>query len=219
MKNVMLLAALASLGALLLIGCSDQNTYTGNGATLNKTFAYREFSSVEISGTVEYRVTQANNYGIEASLPENLTDNLRVSQSGQKLVVTLKQGEYVNAKYRISIAMPVLDRLEVSGTTTGAVTGFNSTGEFSLKMEGTNICSLNGSARHATVEILGTSLVDAAKFQTQTADVNMSGCSTATVNNLGTLNAHIKDLSTLNYIGNPTLADIRVENSAAIKRQ
>ncbi len=219
MKKALLLTALGLLSVLLLIGCSNQATYTGNGATLEKAFAYRDFSTIEISGTVEYHIAHEDNYSVVASLPENLSNNLKISQSSQKLTIALKKGEYVNAKYRVNITMPVLDQLMVSGTTVGNVAGFNSSSEFALKMDGTNVCSLIGSARHATLQILGAGLANAADFQTQTADVSLSGCSSATVNNQGILNARIKDISTLNYIGDPTLADIRVQDSSSIKRQ
>ncbi len=217
MKNAVILLALASLSALLLIGCSCQTTYTGSGATLEKTLTYRDFTSIEISRIFVYHIAQADHYSVVASLPENLTDNLRISQSGQKLAVTLKDGAYVDAEFEVTITMPALDRLVVSGTTVGDVTGFNS-GEFALKMVGTNICRLNGSARHATIQILGVSQLDASGFQTQTADVNMSGSTIATVNAVGILNAHIKGLSTLKYIGNPTMGDIRVGNLATIRQ-
>ncbi len=220
MKNIIiLLTALVLLTTLALTGCSNQTTYTGNDVDLEKTFTYKDFTSVEISRTIEYHITQGNDYDVVASFPQNLSANLKISQTGQILKVTLKNGAYADAKFVIRITMPILTRLELSGTTVGEVTGFNSSNDFTLKMDGTNTCSLNGSVRHADMQIFGTNLVYAADFRTQTSDINMTGSSMATVNVIDTLNVNIKDLCTLKYIGNPKLGDIHIENSATIKQQ
>jgi len=91
------------------------------------------FTSVQLSNAFQYEITQSDTYSITVSAYQNMLDHLDIHQSGNILYVDLKFKLLVLMTMNntnITIAMPQLNKLDISGACSGNVAGFNSNDNF-----------------------------------------------------------------------------------------
>jgi hypothetical protein len=220
MKKILVaLVALVCLSAILLSGCANVVLAFGDGVVLDKPYDNHDFAKVEITNAYYYEISEAGYYSLVGTTSQNLVEYIDIHQSGNTLYVGLKDGSYGNSHFKVTITMPGLDKLVVSGACHGKVTGFKTNGNFDLTVSGASQCEIEGSAVSANIEVTGASHVDAADFQIQDANVMVSGASSATVNATGTLNVDVTGVSSLNYLGNPILGKVKVEGISSIYRK
>jgi hypothetical protein len=83
-------------------------------------------------------------------------------------------------------------------------------------ISGASLIQLEGSAKEITVDASGASHVKLAGFTVDNADITLSGASNATINLEGKLDADLSGASKLEYIGKPTMGDIKKSDASTI---
>jgi hypothetical protein len=139
MKKILLVIGLIviMLGTGLLGGC-----YRGsddNGKTNTKTFDYKDFTAIEIQNDFEVEITYAENYTITISGTGRTMDRLDVSKSGDTLKIGLEGWTWFgfwNSSPKAVITLPELRRLDLSGASSGSVSGFKTDKDFALQLSG-----------------------------------------------------------------------------------
>jgi hypothetical protein len=141
----------------LVPGCFGSVIGSGNLET--RDFDYSDFTRLEVGNAFRVEVNPSESFSISITLDDNMFDYLYVSKSGETLKIRLKSGyRYSNHTAIAEVAMPEIQRLELSGATSGTVEGFSSIRDF-------------------TAEISGASSLDIAFMTTGGVDFGLSGAS------------------------------------------
>ena len=177
---------------------------SGNQVTENRQFS--DFSSVSVSSGFAFVITQSDSFSVKTITNENIQNYIQVSKSGDTLSVGLKPGYGIaTSTLRVEIAMPVLNRLELSGGAHGNAEGFVSTNNFEIDASGGSVVQIQGQVNDLIVNSSGGSQLNLSDFSVRNADVNLSGGAQVEINASGRIDANLSGGSQLHYSGNPTL--------------
>jgi len=219
------------------------NYISGSGNLTTKTLEYSGFTSIDVQNGLEVDLTQSDTYSVEVTADDNIIEYIEISTpwEGYSLHIKTKPNTvFRNATALVTIKMPELNNVELSGGSSANITGFNSTGGMSIYLSGgsqigtfitpgnitvRNIdfglsggsqVRLSGSATNLTIDCSGGSNIDLENFSVNNADIKLSGGSEATVNVIGTLDVNLSGGSELFYTGNPTMGDIELSGDSEI---
>jgi hypothetical protein len=160
MNRILLgIAVLIVIFGLLGTGCGTWGYVAGTGPVVEKTFYYKNFSNVEISSAIEYEIYQASDYSVKVSTHENLMDLLDIHQSGKTLIIRLKPGYYIHSDIRVTVNLPDINKLEVSGASQGSLKGFKSDKDFELVVSGASRCDIDLESGDTEIEVSGASKI------------------------------------------------------------
>jgi hypothetical protein len=211
----------------------------GSGNLETETYAFTDFTEVEIGSAFEFEVNQSSSYSINITADDNVMDYVRVSQDGQTLKIGLRRFLSLGpVTLRASVTMPQLHGLTASGASRGTVSDFSSTedlditvsgasrltgdittGDVDFGISGASTIQLEGSANDIDANVSGASHFNLEDFTVYNADINFSGASSGTVNLNGRLDANLSGASTLWYIGEPTSTDINTSGGSTVSRK
>jgi len=139
--------------------------------------------------------------------------------------------------FKAKITMPILYGLRLHGGTNGVITGFSSSNDFNLDLSGesslngyieagdvkfdvsSSKVTLEGSANNITLNANGASKLNLVDFPLNNANVTLRLMSKATLNVNGRLDCVAKELSSLDFVGNPTMGNIKTEFGSTVKRK
>lgn len=177
------------------------------------------FDEVEINGYFEVKINKGD-YLFKSQ------DNSEFNYSvvGSKLIVESKDSDnFFNKKYTLELQLPELKELELNSAAVAEIKGFDNE-RIDIKISGANKCKMdinpetldleingaakvdmNGSSNMLNLEINGASKLDGAKFQTQTAKVDIAGASKVELWVEESLDATVSGASVLNYKGLPEI--------------
>lgn len=242
MKKAIIIVAIVAAAAVictLLIVRGWPGGLIGSGNLETEEYAFTNFTEVEISTAFEFEIKQSSSYNISVTADDNVIDYVQVSQVGQTLKIGLRTVTWFGlATLRVSVAMPELSGLTVSGASRGDIYDFSSTedlditvsgasrvngditaGNVEFDISGASTIQLEGSANDMVASVSGASRCNLGSFPVNNADVNFSGASSGTVNLDGRLDADLSGASRLWYIGEPTMGDINTSGASTISKK
>ena len=214
-------------------------TLIGSANLETQTYAFTDFTEVQIDSTFEFEIKQSSSYSINITADDNVMDYLHISKDGQTLEIGLRTFLHLGpVTVRASVTMPELRGLTVSGASRGTVSGFSPTEDLDITVSGASRLSgdliagnvdfgisgastvqLEGSANDIDVNVSGASHLNLENFPVNDADVNFSGASSGTVNLNGTLDANLSGASHLWYVGEPTATDINTSSASTVSKK
>ena len=161
MKKLLIicLTLLAVSTMLLLTGCSAIFHTSGTGQIVEKTYDFKDFTNVEISNAYQYEITQSDNYSVVVSTPESLVDHLDIHISGNTLYIGMKFVLFSSSNLKITITMPQLINLSVTGACDGTATGFDSNSNLEIYLSGASRLDANFKAGITKLDIYGDSRI------------------------------------------------------------
>lgn len=240
--KIVLSLLFAILSATFITSCSVTNI-TGSGNLTTKTLEYSGFTSIDVQNGLEVDLTQSDTYSVEVTADDNIIEYIEISTpwEGYSLHIKAKPNTvFNNATALVTIKMPELNNVELSGGSSANITGFNSTGGMAIYLSGgsqigtfitpgnitvRNIdfglsggsqVRLSGSASNLTIDCSGGSNIDLENFSVNNADVVLSGGSEAKINVTDTLDFNLSGGSELLYTGNPAMGDMDVTGDSNI---
>ena len=138
-KTIIAIVSVAVLmAAALLPGCE----ITGAGNIVTEEREVTNFIQVDVEGTFEVEITQSNSFSTNISADSSFFDYIAVTKEGDTLRI------YLNPRHtftdftsqiktlKAKITMPDLYGLRLSGATKATISGFKSSGDFSLDVSG-----------------------------------------------------------------------------------
>ncbi len=233
----------AAVGGALIFLRFWPGGLVGSGNLETETYAFSDFTEVEIGSAFEFEVEQSSSYGINVTADDNVMEYVQVLKNGQTLKIGLRTGlgifpGPVSATLRVSVTMPQLRGLTASGASHGTVSGFSSSedldvtvsgasrlsgditaGNVQFGISGASTIQLEGSADDIDANVSGASHLSLDDFLVNDVDVNFSGASSGTVNLNGRLDANLSGASTLWYIGEPTSTDINTSGASTVSKK
>lgn len=225
MKQRKQFALIGLLLALSILACQvggigGSATISGSGNVVPQENDMSDFDQVDVSHAFNVDITQGESYSVIVKVDDNLVEHLQVIKQGSTLKIGLKPNfNYTvrNTTLNAEVTMPVLTRLEASGSSDVTATGFESTNAFQVRLSGASTAVLSGSAGALTVNVSGSSDADLAGFPVGDANVDASGASTVVVNVSGRLDVDASGSSDVFYLGSPTLGNIDTSGSSSVE--
>ena len=138
MKKLIILGTIITFAAALLTGCSAVFHTTGTGQIIDKTYDFKDFTNIELSSSYQYDFRQADTYSVVISAPQSTLDRVDIRQSGNTLVVSMRYIPFSSSNARITITLPQLNKLTVSGSCDGSATGFSSNNDLEIGVSGSS---------------------------------------------------------------------------------
>jgi hypothetical protein len=165
---------------LMLPGCIRRDLSEKNGPITTQTYDFTGFTGVDAGSALQLEVTAGDTYSVTITAGQNLFDHIRVVKSGSILKI-YTEGWSINwwwGNYtpKVTITMPVLETIYISGAADGTVTGFKSDKDLSLKASGASKLNLDMDTGFFTADISGASNVNG-RLNASSSDITISGAS------------------------------------------
>lgn len=242
MKKALIIIAVVVVVAVivtLLVVKGWPGVLIGSGNLETEQYPFGNFTRVEVSSAFEFEIKQSSSYSINVTADDNVIEHVQVSQEGQTLRIRLARVLSLRlVTLRVSVSMPQLHSLAVSGASRGTIAGFSSAedldvtvsgasrvtgditaGDVEFNVSGASTIQLEGSADDMIAIVSGASRFSLDDFTVNDADVNISGASTGVINLDGRLDANVSGASTLLYIGDPVMGTINVSGASTLSEK
>lgn len=229
-------AIVAVIAALLFASCTGVN---GSGKVVTEDRKVEgHFTKISATSGLEVYVSQGNVSAISVETDDNLQRHIKTEVSGGTLKVFTDKNILSSGAIRVSITLPVVEGIDISG-------GSSLKGKTVFKTDNITLDSNGGSHVEVTVEAKklmldssggshitiggntnvlkldssGGSTIDAKALVAQTVDADASGGSNATVNALQKLAADASGGAHIYYVGTPTKLDKNVSSGGGVDAQ
>ena len=228
------------LAGILLAACGLR-TISGSGNVVTREEAITAFDKLDVSYRFEVDIRQGDTFSVVVRADDNLVEHIQVVKQGSTLKIGLKPNspDLRSATLQAEVTMPVLTRLDMSGSSHVTITGFKSgqtlvvdasgsshlqgdieADTVSFNLGGSSEVILTGSAQNLIMEeAAGSSVVDLTDFPVVDASVKAGGKSQVTVNVSGRLDVDASSSANVYYLGDPTLGEIDTSGSAIVERK
>lgn len=190
MKKVVLGIALIAvlLAGLFLPGCIRRDLSEKSGPITEQSYDYTGFTGVEIGSAMKLDVSYGTSFNVTIKAGKNLFDNIKVTQSGDLLKIYIEGWNiswwWGRTTPRVTITMPELKKLYVSGATESNVTGFSSNNDLDLKASGASQVDIDMKAGYFTAAVSGASEVEG-RLIAAGSNITISGASTVDLTGSG----------------------------------
>jgi hypothetical protein len=239
MKNSFLfLISFCLLISLGLTGCSRVgSSLNGSGKIIDQPIKITGFTKVSAKGAFPVEITQADISSVTVSTDDNLINRVMVALDDETLLLSIKApGSFLPTSLKIQINMPRIYGLILSDGTESRLSGFKSTYNFSLDMQGESSLdgyldagnldfsvnegsrvNLQGSCLSLDLEASKVSQLDLSAFVANSATIRLAEASEATVNVVGRLTTDLEGASKLYYFGNPVLGITSISSGSIMQ--
>jgi len=240
-KAVIIIAVVVAVAVIctVLVLKGLPGVLIGSGNLATEQYPFGNFTRLEISSAFEFEIKESDSYGVNVTADDNVIEHVQVSQEGQTVRIRLARVLSLRlATLRVSVNMPQLHGLAVSGASHGTIAGFGSTedlditvsgasrvtgditaGDVEFNVSGASTVQLQGSADDMVAIVSGASHLSLDDFTVDDADLNVSGASTGTIDLDGRLDANVSGASTLLYIGDPVMGAINVSGASTLREK
>ncbi len=227
-----------AVGLVLLLGACG-NLVSGSGNVVTREESLSGFDAVEASASFQVSIRQGESFRVVVRVDDNIVPYLRVDKEGSTLRLGLRPNSWVtNATLQAEVVMPELSRVEASGASRVAISGFRSardlvlevsgastvegdiqSADVTMEVSGASTVRLTGTGQGLQANVSGASTVDLRAFPVRDADVEVSGASSATVVPSGRLDVEASGASHVYYVGNPTMGRIETSGASSIEQR
>jgi hypothetical protein len=228
-RDVLLILSLVLLGAI-----------PWSPAQTAEVLDFTEFTRVEVGSGMRIDIHQAETFHVEVGGPPDLLDRLQVDQDGDLLRFQMEHRQWRGTSGRgieISIQMPELASLRLSGGSRGEVRMENPTADFharlsggsqlegrvvagamDFRLSGGSRTALAGSTSELELAASGGSQLDLSGLQCDRVNATrMSGGSRATVATNGTIDATLSGGSRIRYYGDATVGSVQASGGGRVE--
>lgn len=219
------------------INVGDRDAIEGSGDLVTETYDFSGFTGIELSHTFDATITGSDVFAVSITFDDNLRDVLELEVRGSTLFLGLESGTSTRrATLEATIAMPLLESLELSGATSAEISrlepmevlelrasgasrivGDIDTPQLDAELSGASSMRLDGYAGEATLDASGASSFDLFDLEIERAELDLSGASSAEVfvsEELGPVD--VSGASRLRYDGSPMLSDVSTSGGSSV---
>lgn len=187
MHRLLLVGALMALltGGGLLAGCVRVDVAEKNGPLTTRSYEYTGFTGIEMGNAFNLDVTQGASYNVTITAGENVFSHIKVSQSGTTLKIDFDTWTYIwHSTPQVTITMPTLTRLDLSGASHSNISGFKSAADVKVKLSGASGAELDMDTGYFTAEVSGASTLKG-RVAASGSDFDISGASNVDITGSG----------------------------------
>lgn len=173
---IALIVALASV--IMFSGCLG-NLSEKEGPLTTQDYAFADFTGIQVGSAFHVTVTPGDTYQVSITAGKNVLERVSVTKSGDLLKVSLIGWNLIwhwQTSPRLTVTMPVLKQLDISGAVQATALGFKSAENFMLKINGASRLDMDMTAGDFTADISGASSVTG-RLTATSSDIELSGAS------------------------------------------
>ena len=190
----------------------DWKGVKGSGRVVAEKREATDFHGIDVGGVYQVDVTAGKEYSVTVEADDNLVPLVRTEVDGGILKIDSDRRISPKSTVRVTITMPAIDSVEVSGVANVTVNEVKGD-DLSIDSSGASKVAVNGEAAKLSVEVSGATHVDAGSLQADEATVEASGASNVAVSVSRSLDAHASGASHVSYSGNPS--ELKKDTSGA----
>lgn len=210
------LISLIMICCLLISVINCGGVVTGSGKLETWTIDNENFTKLDIHNAFQVDIISSDSFSIEITADDNLFEFLDIRQRGNTLNIGFKWNYvYRNTTQTAIITMPAIERLDLSGASRGAISGFISSERLEIDLSGASYLDLDGLESGDTYfDVSGASSI-LGSIETADSYFDLSGASKAELS--GSAIDVILDISGASSakLANFTITDARVDLSGA----
>ena len=196
--------AIAAVAALANRTADDDDTVRGSGVEVTATRQLSPFAAVELAGanTVNVRVGPAQTVAVTGD--DNLVDRVTTAVRAGRLVIDDRGTFDTEAPMSVTVSVPSLDALGLSGMGTVTVVGVTGS-EFTADLSGTGTLVVSGSVDRLTATQSGLGTLELAGLAARDVIARLEGTGDVNVQALSTLDATLTGTGSIVYSGSPAV--------------
>jgi serine/threonine-protein kinase len=206
----------------------DRPTIVGSGKPATKRFDLADFTGVEIANTFRATITRADRFEVSVTADDNVLEHVRVDKDGSRLRVRLEGGRTYRLRpdtLKVSVALPVLEALHITGASRAKIEGFQSdrpfhldtsgastlegsikAGDADFEAGGASTVKLRGAARAVRLHASGASTLELADFPVSSEKLTIEADGASTVRLRGSAKAAVLEASGASHLDLAELA-------------
>ncbi|MFC1900450.1 head GIN domain-containing protein [Chloroflexota bacterium] len=225
MKKVIISVILvfALLLSMVLSGCEEDGPIRigSSEEVITEELDFTDFTEVDVGSAFEVEITRSDTFSVVINAAESLYDYVEVTKSGNELKIYLNPRHIftdftIGAKtLKAEISMPELRQLQISGASTGTITGFKSESDLDIEVSGASTLKIvDGGMDDAAFEVSGASRISG-NLTADEMDIDISGASRVELS--GSADELVTDVSGASKLDmeNFILQDASIELSGA----
>ena len=208
------------------------------GDNITKKYDFKNFTGVSVGHGMHLKITQSDSYSVEVKADERDFKYLEVEKIGDNLEFHINKNNFrARDDIEVTISMPALTNLELSGGSMGKFTMDVSSKSFELELSGgsqvkgelkcsdINIAlsggsqvSLEGKGKNVDLAGSGGSIFSLKNFSVKDVNAQLSGGSQVRVAMNGTLNTVQSGGSELTYYGDIDLGHTSFSGGSEVRK-
>ena len=182
---------LVVLSAAVLAGCVRVDLREQAGPITTQQYFFTDFTGIDVGYAFEVTITPSDNYSIAITAGKNAFENIDVHKDGSILVIDVDNW-FINwfVSPKLTITMPVLNELELSGASKGTASGFRSSQDLKLHFSGASELDIDMETGDFFAELSGASKITGRLISSDT-EIDLSGASRVSLTGSGgNINLH-----------------------------
>jgi len=171
-------------------------------------YVISDFDWVEAGDAFDVTIVQGSTYTVTVKGDRRNIEDLDVRKTDGTLRIQFQRQEsrnYRQYQTYITITLPSLGGINLSGAATGHVSGFSSEFGMGIKLSGASELDISGKAGDIDADLSGASNLHGFDFETETATIEASGASYVEIKTTKQLNVKASGASKIRYRGNPAV--------------
>jgi hypothetical protein len=230
---------LLALFGVMMFSCQPNNSRS-SGETITETRSLDPFNKVKVSGIVNLYLSQGDTESLRIEGDEKWVEKLKVQQRGDRLTISLKEGNKSfskNEKVEVHLQLKDLRELEFEGA--GQIKSSSileldelriigsGVGNIILELEADRVeadlnfvgnMELKGAAKELQIDNEGIGNIDASKLISQWVELNSSGIGKISVHAEEELTMNVSGIGAVSYTGNPNKVNENISGLGKVNR-
>ena len=172
-----LILILVMVSVSVLAGCVRVDLTEKSGPITTREYDFTDFTGIDVEHAFEVTITPSDNYSVAITAGENIFEHINVYKSGSTLVIDVDTwfiSWFVSPE--LTVTMPVLNELELSGACKGTASGFRSSQDLKLHLSGASELDIDMETGDFFSELSGASRVTGRLVATS-SNIELSGAS------------------------------------------
>ena len=201
--------AIATASAGFASAHPDHDEDEGSKNRVEQSFNYTDFDRIRVVGVYDMDVkVGGSDYSIDTAGREKDMNKMKVYLDGDTLVLAnedKKKRRDWKGNHKgidITITMPALNGLEITGIGNGVIDGIESN-DFEIEVAGIGAMELNGRCDTLVADYAGMGELDARGLKCKDVTVDMSGMGSATVFASESVDADMSGMGSIEVYGDP----------------
>jgi hypothetical protein len=208
------------------------------GNELTKKYDFKDFTEVNVSHGMNVSITQSDSYSVEVTAEQEDLDNIKIEKDGDALTFSVLKERYsFKEDVKITIKMPSLTAIHLSGGSVGNLTMDVSDKSFStglsggselkgelkcsninFRLSGGSEITLKGKGSDAEISGSGSSTFNLKEFSVRNVNSHLSGGSNAEITMNGMLNTMQSGGSNIVYYGEVDLENTMFSGGSGVEK-
>ncbi len=218
LRSIPLGVALGS-AAVLATGCTieiDAGDTIDAGDIVTESFPVDDFDELEIDSAFDVTIRLGEDPSLEIDVGEELVDDLRVDQDGDRLSIGLDDGLFnINPDMEARITTNDLSRLELDGAVRADVRDLDAD-RLELDLNGASRVEGDGTVGELVIEANGASRIGFDEVTIDQVELKANGASQLNLTGAAEVSGELNGASTLD-VSDEAEVDVRTEGASSIR--